>query len=177
MALLNPTDGHSFSTLAIWAEPWRRAFSTSVVISTGVLFTHVASLVFAGGLSFAADRPSLLSVARSSPEAEHELAARLANRQFAIRALVAVALSGLLLFLSDVNSFVHLETFWLKMGLVVLVITNSLLAQRLDRRTYSAGPVTVRRNAQRMARSRVHARVSMVLWLLTILAGTAIISG
>jgi uncharacterized membrane protein len=177
MALVHPVEANTIATLAVWAEPWRRAFSTSVVVSTGVLFAHVASLVCAGGLSFAADRASLLSGTGVRPEAEQELCTRLANRRFAIRALTVVALSGVLLFLSDVDSFIHLRTFWLKMGLVALVITNSLLAQRHDGQIYSAGPVTARRNAQRMARGRVHARVSLSLWLLTILAGTAIVAG
>ena len=174
-----PAEAHSFATLARWTEPWREAFSSSVVISTGLLYAHVASLVCAGGLSLAADRASLLPGRRGDAEAEDELRARAASHRLVKRALAVVVLSGLLLFLSDVETFVGLRTFWLKMGLVMLLITNSLLAQRCERQNQhrSAGPVTAQRKPEPAARRRAHAGISMVLWLLTLLAGTALVAG
>ena len=176
MTLLNPTDTDAIAVLAVWAEPWRRAFSTSPAVSTGVLFAHVSSLVCAGGLSFAADRASLLPRRPDDPETEDEWRSRFANRRLAIRALSVVALSGLLLFLSDVDSFVHLRTFWVKMGFVVLLLTNSVLARGHDDQLTSLGPVTARRKAKQRSRASVHARVSVTLWLLTLLAGTALVA-
>ncbi|MEO8620946.1 MAG: protein kinase [bacterium] len=61
--------------------------------------------------------------------------------------------------MSDVDAFVHLPAFWLKMALVVLLIVNSRLAMR-----------TIRSH-------RLHAMMNRALWLLTLLAGTALTAG
>ena len=55
-------EADAIAALAQWTEPWHKAFSSSVVISTGVLYAHVTSLVCAGGLSLVADHASLLLV-------------------------------------------------------------------------------------------------------------------
>jgi hypothetical protein len=162
-------------TFAHWAEPWRSAFGASVVISTGVLFLHVASLVCAGGLALTMDRAVLrLGV---GDDALRERRERAANRRLLAGALMAVVFSGMLLFLSDVHAFVRLKVFWLKMGLVVLLITNAVLAQRHDHRVLAYGSGTARGNLDPNSRSRVHARVSVGLWFLTLLAGTALTAG
>jgi hypothetical protein len=173
---LIPAEADALATLARWTEPWHKAFSSSVVISTGVLYAHVASLVCAGGLSLVADRASLLSGKWRDVEGEHELGALSANRRLVKRALAVVALSGLLLFLSDVQTFAALPAFWLKMGLVALLISNSLLAERCDHQRRPAGPVAAQPRPEPMSRYRVHAAVSLVLWLLTLLAGTALVT-
>jgi hypothetical protein len=177
LAFVIPPEAHALATLARWTEPWRQTFNSSVVISTGVLYAHVTSLVCAGGLSLSADRASLLPGARGDAAGEHEARALSANRRLVQRALAVVVLSGLLLFLSDVETFVGLRRFWLKMGLIVLMITNSLLAQRCERRRRSVGPLTAQGKPEARSRHRVHAGVSMALWLLTLLAGTALVSG
>ena len=162
--------------LARWSKPWHQAFSSSLVISTAVLYAHVTSLVCAGGLSLVADHASLLPGTWNDAEREHELRLRSASRRLAKRALAVVALSGLLLFLSDVRTYVALPTFWLKLGLVALLISNFVLAGRCARRPHPSAPVTAQRPAP-ISRCRVHARVSLVLWLLTLLAGTALVTG
>lgn len=175
MAFVNPADAHAIAFLSQWAEPWRSTFSASVVISTGVLFVHVASLVCAGGLSFTMDRDALRSGLED--DAVRERSERVANRRLLIGALAVAVLSGMLLFLSDVHAFIRLRTFWLKMGLVLLLITNAILAQRYDHRVSSREPGTTRGNLEPTSRSRAHAGVSLLLWLLTLLAGTALTAG
>jgi hypothetical protein len=172
-----PAEADALGTLTRWTEPWHDAFASSVVISTGVLYAHVASLVCAGGLSLVADRNSLLPGRPGDAAAEYELRAGPANRRLVKRALAVVAVSGLLLFLSDVHTFVGRPTFWLKMGLVALLICNSLLAERCERRRRSAGTVNARREADSLSRHRLHAGVSLALWFLTLLAGTALVTG
>lgn len=172
---MNPADTHAVAALTQWTEPWRSTFSASVVISTGVLFVHLASLVCAGGLSLTMDRAVLRS--GSLDDAERNQRERAANRRLLAGALMVAVSSGLLLFLSDVHAFVRLRAFWLKMGLVVLLITNEILSQRHDRRVLARGPDTAPASPGPRARSRVHAGVSVGLWLLTLLAGTALTAG
>jgi hypothetical protein len=175
LAFVNPADTHAIAALVQWAEPWRIVFNASVVISTGVLFMNVASIVCAGGLSLVMDRATLRPGSRDNAERERRGSA--ANRRLLIGAFVVAVSSGMLLFLSDVHAFIHLRTFWLKMGLVVLLINNALLADRHARRVLSSGPGTARGSLESVSRERVHARVSIGLWLLTLLAGTALTAG
>lgn len=170
-------EADAIAALAQWTEPWHKAFSSSVVISTGVLYAHVTSLVCAGGLSLAADHASLLSGKWRDATSDQDQCARSANRRLANRALVVVALSGLLLFLSDVRTFVALPAFWLKMVLIALLISNVVLTERRDDEPHPAGRVTARRRPAAHSRRRMHARVDLVLWLLTLLAGTALVTG
>jgi hypothetical protein len=155
----NPATTDLVVTIAAWAEPWRRTFSHSAVVSTLVLFLHVASLVYAGGLSLTADRAVL------APQGDTGVSTSYTRQRcLAARALIAVFVSGLLLFLSDIRVFVELWTFWLKMTLVTMLVINALVLRRFE----LAGAI---------ARSRVYAKVSVGLWMLTLLAGTAIVSG
>jgi hypothetical protein len=137
----------------------------------------VTSLVCAGGLSLVADHASLFSDMWRDAEGEHESRARSASRRLAKSALAVVALSGLLLFLSDVRTFVALPTFWLKMGLVALLISNSVLAERCGRWPHLSGSLAAQPRPAPISRCRVHAGVSVALWLLTLLAGTALVTG
>jgi len=172
VALVHPVDSASLAALARWAEPWRHAFNTSVVVSTSALFAHVTSFVCAGGLSFAADRASLLR-SRSEAEELFDAHTRANHRRLATRALIAVVATGIVLFLSDVETFVGLRTFLLKVGLVVMLLVNSALAKRCDDRLCDhAAP-----SAKGTSHHRLHARVSIVLWLLTLLCGTALLAG
>jgi hypothetical protein len=123
------------------------------------------------------DHASLLAGKWRDAMREHELRARSANRRLEKRALAVVALSGLLLFLSDVRTFVVLPAFWLKMVLVAPLISNVVLTERCDDRPYPPGPVTARRRPAPYTRSRVHAGVRLVLRHLTLLAGTALVTG
>ena len=174
LVIARPDDAVALAALARWAEPWRHVFAHSMVISTGVLFAHVASLVCAAGPSLVADRASLRS---SGAGEEHALMSLVAHRRFASRALVAVVLSGVVLFLSDVEAFAGLPTFWLKMSLVVLLLTNSVFAQRCEQQLPVAGNASGSRRRARASRHGVHAGVSVVLWMCTILAGTALMAG
>jgi hypothetical protein len=83
----------------------------------------------------------------------------------------------MLLFLSDVHAFIRLRIFWLKMGLVMLLISNAILAQRCDHRVPGRKPGNTQGNSRPTLRARVHAGVSLGLWFFTLLAGTALTAG
>ena len=157
---MSPSAGQAIDALARFAEPWHRAFGSSVTIATAVLFTHVSSMVCGGGLMLAADRTVLFPSLMDLNPSERERLASAVTRSIATRALVVTAASGMLLFLSDVSSFSRTPIFWTKMGLVALLIVNARLTGR------SQG-----------ARFRAHAKVSVALWLLTLLAGTRLVAG
>ena len=129
------------------------------MLSTGVLFVHLAALVCAGGFSLVADYGILRSRSEQAPAAAASMPS--GARTIAARALVVLLASGAALFLSDVAAFADMATFWVKMGLVALLLANARAAlSSLDPR-----------------RCRMHARLSIVLWLCTLALGTMLMSG
>jgi hypothetical protein len=157
--VLQTSDFGVVASLASWAEPWRSTVSHSVALSTGVLFVHLAALVCAGGFSLVAD----YEILRPRGEEEHTSRAVTAGppRTIAARALIVLLASGAALFLSDVAAFADMATFWLKMGLVALLLANARGAM-----TSTGG-----------RRCKLHARLSIVLWLCTLGLGTMLMSG
>ena len=120
--MLQTSDFGVVASLASWAEPWRSAVSHSVVLSTGVLFVHLAALVCAGGFSLVADYEILRSRSEQAPApAAIDVPS---PRTIAARALIVLLASGAALFLSDVAAFADMATFWLKMGLVALLLVE-----------------------------------------------------
>ncbi|MEO5510406.1 MAG: hypothetical protein ABIS27_07220, partial [Longimicrobiales bacterium] len=60
---------------------------------------------------------------------------------------------------ADVEEFIAAPVFWIKMGLVVLLLINGLMMQRTEARLTSGAHAA-------WQKLRVHARLSMALWLL-----------
>ena len=129
------------------------------MLSTGVLFVHLAALVCAGGFSLVADYEILRSRSERAPAAAASMPS--GARTIAGRALIILLASGAALFLSDVAAFADMATFWVKMGLVALLLANARAAMS------SLGP----------RRCRMHARLSIVLWSCTLALGTMLMSG
>jgi cytochrome b subunit of formate dehydrogenase len=89
------------------------------------------------------------------------------THRLVIATLFLVALSGLLMFTADVSTFLYSRVFWIKMGLVALLVVNGTLlwnAERHARRGDVAAWKTL----------RFTALASVALWLLATLAGVAL---
>jgi predicted tellurium resistance membrane protein TerC len=84
-----------------------------------------------------------------------------------IVSLALVAASGVLLFASDFETYLYSRFFWIKMGLVVLLMINGTILWRAEQRA-SAGD----RDAWRTL--RITAIASITLWFLTTLGGVAL---
>ena len=164
-----------------FVEPWRRLYAQSPLLSTLILFGHLGGLFAAGGLTVAADRATLRLDASDEHGRRRHLA-DLARLQAPIWiAFVVAALSGALLFLADVEAFAESRIFWTKMALVALLVTNAVLAARLDavlRRdaTASGTDAAVGLHARRWRRRRAAAAVSAALWFGIVLVGAALAS-
>ena len=164
-----------------FAEPWRRLYAHSPLLSTLILFGHLGALFAAGGLTVAADRATL----RLDPSDELDRRRHLSElarlqRPVWIAFLVAL-LSGALLFLADVEAFAVSPIFWTKMALVALLVANAVFTARLDtalRREDDARGAPSRANdrARRWRRRRVGAAASALLWFGLVLVGTALAS-
>jgi hypothetical protein len=164
-----------------FAEPWRRLYSHSALVSTFVLFGHIGGLLAGGGLSLAADRATLRVNADDETERRRHLDELARMRWPASIALGVSILSGALLFFADVEAFATSRIFWAKMGVIALLLTNVAIMSRAESalredstRAPLESPEPVRAHLWR--RRRASAVLSVVLWFVLVLAGAALAS-
>jgi hypothetical protein len=164
-----------------FAEPWRRLYSHSTLVSTLVLFGHIAGLLASGGLALASDRATLrVNLTDEAERARHLGELARTNRTVMIALGVSI-LSGSLLFFADVELFATSPIFWAKMSVIALLLVNLALMVRVERalRAGTVGgtfesAVSVRDRLWR--RRRINAIASVVLWFVLVFAGSALAS-
>ena len=163
-----------------FAEPWRRLYSQSPLLSTLILFGHLGGLLAAGGLTVAAERATLrLDPACDADRRRH--LADLAQLRGPVWIAFGVALvTGALIFFADVEAFAASRIFWTKMLLVALLLTNTVVTARLDaalRRDSDAGvSSSAEAGARRWRHRRAGAVASGTLWFGLVLVGAALAS-
>lgn len=148
---------------------WNSLYSNSKVVATAVTTVHLLGLLVAGGLAIAADRMTLRVSRADAPRIAHEI--RDAHRPVLI-ALALVFVSGIGLATADVETFLVSPFFWVKLGLVALLLLNGLGLARTESRV---------REGQELApatwgRLRFHAWASLALWVATTIAGTVLVN-
>jgi hypothetical protein len=148
-------------------ESWVSLYANHATLRTGVEFVHIGGLLAGGGCAITADLATIVAVRERSASRTTQLHLLKQTHAIVVFGLVALAVSGLLLFGADVQTFLYSRVFWLKMGLMVLLLINGALLLGGERRVQRGEP---------HAWTRLHytAVVSLVLWLLTTLAGAAL---
>jgi hypothetical protein len=145
---------------------WEALYSDSAVLRTVIGFVHIAGLVIGGGCAIAADRATLIAYRRRAGSRGVELSTIRAAHRVVIAGLVAVSLSGALLLAADTGTYLYSRVFWLKMGLVAMLLANGaalrIFASRADEHGAGWRPLAYTSG------------LSLALWLLTTLAGAAL---
>lgn len=152
-------------------EPWAKIYADSKVITTLVVFGHIASLMIAGGLAIALDRATMRAVRSVDARGRH-LAELAGAHRVVVAGLALSAVTGLLLFASDVETYFVSWIFWTKMGLIVLLLANGYRMTRVEAALQLA-PANAEPDWGRM---RAAAVVSLVLWFVIALAGVALVN-
>jgi hypothetical protein len=153
--------------IAGFLENWTSFFSNHAAVRTLIGFFHMGGLVIGGGCAISADRMTLRAARRTVAERGFQLEALRSTHRIVVFSLAAVALSGLLLFAADAENFLHSVFFWTKMGLVVALLVNGFFLTHAERRAET--------DAVRGWRwLTVTSTISVVLWMLTTLAGAAL---
>ena len=152
-------------------EPWSTIYADSKLIATLVVFGHIASLMFAGGFAITLDRGTMRAVRLSDFRSRH-LAELAGAHRVVISGLALSAVTGLLLFASDVETYFVSWIFWTKMALIVILLANGYRMQRIEGALRLA-PADAEPGWRRM---RVAALVSLALWFIVALAGVALVN-
>ncbi len=165
--------------LAKLVSPWNSLYSDSKVVSTAVTSLHILALLFGGGLALAADRTTLRALKRPEAERVGQLRELRSVHRPVVIALTLLFVSGVAMALADVNNFAASPYFWVKMGLVALLMGNGLYLLVVERRLNAAvdrahSPERVQPGLWRHLRRASVA--SLTLWALTALAG-ALLTG
>jgi uncharacterized membrane protein len=144
---------------------WEHLYSNSAVLRTLIGFAHIAGLVIGGGMAIVADRATLRAYRRGEDRGAELATIRSAHR-VVIGGLAVVAVSGVLLLAADLDTYLHSRIFWIKMGLVALLLINGAAL-----RVFAGSAEADDRRWRQLAYA---AGVSLSLWLLTTLTGAAL---
>ncbi len=159
--------------------PWNTLYSGSKAISTAVTSVHILALLFGGGLALAADRTTLRALKRPVSERVAQLRELKAVHRPVVIALTLLFVSGLAMAAADVETYATSWYFWVKMGLVALLMANGyyllLIEQRLNHAAV-AEPVAESIKPGLWRHLRRASVASLTLWALTALAG-AVLTG
>ncbi|MEP6916267.1 MAG: hypothetical protein ABJC89_11500 [Acidobacteriota bacterium] len=148
-------------------EAWVSLYANHAVLRTSVEFMHIGGLVAGGGCAITADLATITASRETVPTRMTQLHLLKQTHLIVVAGIAALAVSGLLLFAADVDTFLYSRIFWLKMGLMVLLLANGALLLRGEDRVKRGEP----RAWARLHRTAV---ASLALWLLTTLAGAAL---
>jgi hypothetical protein len=144
--------------------PWAHVYSNTTALRTTVTYLHLAGILLGGGLAIATDRASLRLSPAAAPDWRSELDRLAAVHRWVVAGLALIFASGLLMMLAEVENFATSAVFWLKMGLIALLLANGYARLRVE--------ITLRQGSVKgwdwFRRTSV---ASLALWFLVLLAG------
>ncbi len=156
--------------LATALAPWADFYNGSSVAQTAVTFGHFGGMMTAGGFALAADRATLRAARAPLTERARHLGELAGVHPIVLGALVVTSLSGLLMFAADLESLIVAPAFWVKMGLVTMLLLNGRAVLQAGRALEKGDPI----DARGWSRLRTAAIASLVLWFAVVLAGSVL---
>ena len=159
------------SALARLAEPWNALYSDSKAVSSAVVFLHLVPLLLAGGAALSADRATLRAARDSAEERTRQLRELARAHGLVLGGLALSFVSGVLLFLADVDEYLGSPIFWVKLAFVGLLLVNGFMMTSTERSLASGGDETTL-----WARLRTISLLSQFLWIATTLVGVVLMS-
>jgi uncharacterized membrane protein len=157
------------SPLARLVEPWNGLYSDSKAVATTVMFFHLVPLLIAGGAALTADRATIRASRASVEDRTRQLGELARTHAIVLVGLALSFISGVLLFLSDVDEFLGSPWFWVKLGIVGLLLANGFVMTRTERALANGGDEGVL-----WGRLRTISVLSLTLWIATTLVGVAL---
>ena len=146
-------------------------YGDSSILPTLVVFGHIAALVLAGGLAVTLDRATLRAARGSMEERTRQVGELAASHRLVIVGLALSAVTGVLLFAADVETYFVAPVFWTKMTFVAALLVIGYLMTRAER-----GAGTTEDSASAWKSLRRNAVASMILWFATAFVGVALVN-
>jgi hypothetical protein len=153
--------------LTQWLDSWSAFYSNHAMMRTMVEFVHIGGLVAGGGCAIAADLATISATRQTAAARGTQLQLLGRTHAIVVVGMVALSASGVLLFAADAETFLYSRVFWLKMGLMVMLLGNGWLLMRAERAAHREG-------ASAWRRLHLTAISSLVLWFLTTLVGASL---
>ncbi len=148
-------------------QGWAKLYADSKPVSIGVIYVHLAGLLLGGGAAVAADRETLKAAGEAEPERADHLAFLGTVHSIAVAGLVMLVLSGAAMLLADLENFWSARSYWVKMGLVGLLLANGLVMQRAERLARTMP-------ARAWRQLKITSVVSLALWFAILLASVVL---
>jgi hypothetical protein len=148
-------------------ETWNSIYSNHALLRTTVNFIHVGGLMLAGGCAITADLATIEAIRVGPIGRSSQLHVLKRTHTIVVTGIAALVVSGLLLFAADADMFLHSRIFWLKMGLMAMLLLNGVLMMLGERKV-------LRGDTRAWGRLHAVAVSSLLLWFLTTLAGAAL---
>jgi hypothetical protein len=124
-------------------------------------------MMTAGGFALAADRSTLRAATGAAGERSRHLTELSGIHPIVVGALGVTAVSGLLMFAADLESLAVAPAFWVKIGLIAVLLANGYAMVRTERRLQLAPD-----DGRLWRRLRVASFASLALWFAVVLAGS-----
>jgi uncharacterized membrane protein len=151
-------------------EPWSRLYGDSKLVATLVVFGHIAGLMFAGGTAVALDRATLRAAKAPAARPRH-LEDLAASHRVVLTGLAISAVSGVLLFTADIESYFGSWMYWTKMALIVTLFANGYAMMRTEKALRARGDDATAWN--QLTRT---ALTSLTLWFAIAFFGVALVN-
>src|SRR5215471_11993518 len=148
-------------------QTWTSFYANHAIVRTLIAFFHIGGLVLAGGCAISADRAVLRAMGRTIEERTAGLDSLHNTHRIVVFGLAFITASGLLLLAADTDTMLHSTLFWLKMGLILLLLSNGFLLLRAERHAGS-DPLGAWKTL------KMSSMISIALWMLVTLAGAAL---
>ena len=159
------------TTLAGIFEPWQSMYADSTAVSTVVMAVHLTTLMIGGGLAIAADRMTLRALRRPLADRAFVLDELRAVHRPIVISLALLFVSGAALAAADIEVFLTSPVFWVKIGLLALLLVNGLVLYRTEARLGSDRTTPNDRLWRRMG---LTSRLSLSLWVVIGVMGTVL---
>ena len=147
--------------------PWSDYYAAHIAVQSGLLFAHFAGMLAGGGVAFATDRDTFRARRGSDADRQRQVKRLNAAHRIVIGGLAVTFLSGLLLLAADFEALIVVPAFWVKMGLLALLMANGAVRARAGHRATESSP----RGARAWRTINRAAIASAVLWFAVVASG------